>query len=75
MIATIFLNGEQINRIVADEDFTRSYCEDNGYTYTMEEEPEPEPTPEPEPDTNARLAALEAETAAISAAIERGLSL
>lgn len=37
--------------------------------------PEPDPPPEPEPDTNARLAALEAETAAISAAIERGLSL
>lgn len=37
--------------------------------------PERPTAPEPEPDTNARLAALEAETAAISAAIERGLSL
>ena len=43
--------------------------------------PIPEPSPEPEEpdipsgDTEARLSALEAETAAITAAIERGLSL
>lgn len=36
---------------------------------------EPETPPIPDPDTNARLAALEKEAAAISAAIERGLSL
>lgn len=39
------------------------------------EEPEPEPGPEPSPSLEARVDALETETAAISAAIERGLSL
>lgn len=36
---------------------------------------EPEPGPEPTPSLEARVDALETETAAISAAIERGLSL
>lgn len=39
------------------------------------EEPEPEPGPEPSPSLEARVDALETETAAISAAIERGLAL
>lgn len=37
--------------------------------------PEPEPEPEPPASLEARVDALETETAAISAAIERGLSL
>ena len=49
MIANIYKDGEYINRIVANEDFAKSYCEDNGYTYTMEEETEPVPQPKPEP--------------------------
>lgn len=37
--AKIFENGEQINHIVADEDFVARYCEKHGYTYEMEPEP------------------------------------
>lgn len=37
--------------------------------------PEPEPSPEPTASLEARVDALETETAAISAAIERGLAL
>lgn len=48
MIANIYKDGEYINRIVADEDFARAYCEENGYTYTMEPDPEPAPPPEPQ---------------------------
>lgn len=40
-----------------------------------EPEPPPEPEPEPTPSLEARVDALETETAAISAAIERGLRL
>lgn len=38
MIAKIFENGAEINRIVADEAFAAQYCEENGYTYEMEPE-------------------------------------
>lgn len=44
----IFENGEQINTIVADEEFCADYCAANGYTYEVEPEPEPIPIPEPE---------------------------
>lgn len=44
----IFDNGEQINTIVADEEFCADYCAANGYTYDLEPEPEPIPIPEPE---------------------------
>lgn len=57
MIANIFKGGEQINRIIASEDFARAYCTENGYTYTMEEEPEREPTPAPPPDETTLLRA------------------
>lgn len=67
----IYENSVEINRIVADEAFVADHCQRHGYTY----ETEPEPDPEPEHSTEERLAALEQETAAISAAIERGLSL
>lgn len=48
-----------------------------GWTPLPVPEPGPEPEPEPEPPASleARVDALETETAAISAAIERGLSL
>lgn len=49
MICTLYSNGEEINRIVADEAFCKMYCAENGYTYEMEPEPEPVPTPPPEP--------------------------
>lgn len=51
MVAVIYKNGEQINRIVADEEFAAAYCAEKGYTYTMEPDPpKPNPDPEPEPD-------------------------
>ena len=43
----IYKNGEHINTIVADEDFVKSYCEANGYTYELEVREEPESTTEP----------------------------
>lgn len=57
----IFEGGEEINRIVADEDFVVPYCEENGYTYELEVPPEPRPGPEPTqaPTTEDRLAAVE----------------
>lgn len=48
MIATIYKDGEEINRIVADEAFAAAYCAENGYTYTMRPDPPPPPEPEPE---------------------------
>lgn len=44
----IFENGEEINVIVASEEFVADYCERNGYTF--EEAPIPTP-PMPEPET------------------------
>lgn len=69
----IYEDGQEINRIVADEAFARDYCLRHGYTYEVE--PEPVPEPEPAPSLEERVEVLETETAAISAAIERGLSL
>ena len=43
-------NGEVVNVIVADEDFARTYAEQNGYE--IEERILPEPEPEPEPTTD-----------------------
>lgn len=57
-IYKIYKDGEEINRINADETFTANYCKKHGCTYEVEEpEPEPEPTPEPtlEEDTAAML--------------------
>ena len=39
----IFENGEKINHIIADEDFCKKYCHENGYTYKFVD---PEITPE-----------------------------
>lgn len=52
----IYKDGEEINRINADEIFVSNYCKNNGYTHKVEE-PEPEPTPEPTIDE--RVADLE----------------
>lgn len=52
----IFENGEQINTIIADEAFCKSYCDKHGYTYE-EEIIEPIPEPEEEPDVYDELAA------------------
>lgn len=43
----IFQDGEEINRIVADEDFVGPYCAENGYTYELEVPPDPAPEPGP----------------------------
>lgn len=51
MIYKIFEDGEVINTIVASEDFVKTYCEENGYTYELEERPEPEPEPAVEEPT------------------------
>lgn len=47
-IYKIFEHGEEINRIVADENFVSQWCLENGYTYELEAKPMPEPGPEPE---------------------------
>ena len=74
MTIVIYDNGEPINRIIADEEFAAEYCRKNGYTYEVE--PEPETPPEPKPSTlEERVEAVEAEQAALAAAIERGLRL
>lgn len=39
----IYKDGEEINRIVANEPFVTNYCEANGYTFEAELVPEPEP--------------------------------
>ena len=56
----ILKDGEVINTIVADENFCKTYCETNGYTYKADPLPEPEPEPEP-PTTEERLEKLESE--------------
>lgn len=43
----IFENGIEINTIIADEAFVKSYCEKRGYTYEEDILPEVEPA-EPE---------------------------
>lgn len=45
----IYKDGEEINRIVADEAFVVPYCEENGYTYELDVPPEPIGPPEPAP--------------------------
>lgn len=48
MVAIIYKDGEEINRIVSDEEFAKTYCEENGYTYEISTEPDPPLPPEPE---------------------------
>lgn len=54
----ILKDGEVINIIVADEDFCKAYCAENGYTYEAEPMQEPEPKPEHEPTTEEILNAM-----------------
>lgn len=57
MIANIFENGKQIDRIIADEDFAKLYCEQNGYTYELEPYQGPDRTPTSEPTNMERFRA------------------
>ena len=50
-IYKIFKEGEQINTIVANEEFVEAYAEENGYTYEEEIRSEYEPPIEPEEPT------------------------
>lgn len=67
----IFKDAEQINRIVADEDFVKEYCSDNGYTYELEVPPEPSET-EADVVRDAKLAEI---SAACNAAIVAGFDI
>ena len=40
MYYKIFNNGELINTIYSREDFVKTYCERNGYTYELRIDPE-----------------------------------
>lgn len=42
MIFDIYKNGKYINGIVGDEDFTKRYCLENGYTYKIVRGKEPD---------------------------------
>lgn len=53
----IYKDGVEENRIVADEEFCRTYYSAGGYSYERAPEPEPAP-PEPEPTTEEILAVL-----------------
>lgn len=55
----IYKGKKHINTIYGGEDFVKSYCEANGYTYEKRDDgPEPEPI-KPQPTTEERLAAME----------------
>lgn len=41
----IYQDDQLINTIVADEQFCKDYCQENGYTYKPAPEKKPEPTP------------------------------
>ena len=46
MIYKIYKDGDEVNRIVADETFVSDYCAKHGYAYELEPEVEPEPVEE-----------------------------
>jgi hypothetical protein len=54
----IYENGVLVNTIYATEEFTKKYCEKNGYTYEAAPVPEPEPIPDPEPAVEDILNAM-----------------
>ena len=56
MVYEIFKNGISINTIVADVSFVKTYCKENGYTYT-EFVQEPTTIPDPKPTELERLRA------------------
>lgn len=51
MVYIIYKDGEEVNRIVADEAFCQQYYSEDGYSYEAPPEPEPEPTPVSAPPT------------------------
>lgn len=53
----LYENGEEINRIVADEDFAKKYCAAHSYTYEMERDNEPDKTDD-EPTTRDLINAM-----------------
>ncbi len=57
MIYKIRKNGEELNRIVASEDFVKSFCDENGFLF--EECPIEKPDVEGEPTEEERISALE----------------
>lgn len=63
MVAVIYQDGEEINRIVADEAFAEAYCAENGYTFEMRPDPPQPPAPEPEPTQLDRVEAQATYTA------------
>lgn len=54
----IFKDGVEENRILADEEFCRTYYSADGYSYQRAPDPEPAPKPEPEPTAEEILAVL-----------------
>lgn len=71
----IFKDGEEVNRIVADEAFCQRYYGKAGYSYEQAP-PQPEPEPEPEPPTVEELQAeLAATQKRLDAAIQSNAML
>lgn len=60
----IYKDGVEENRIVADEEFCRTYYSAGGYSYERVPDPEPEPEPAPEPTTEEILSVLLGEVSA-----------
>ena len=52
MTYEIYSGEDLVNTIVADEDFVKTYCDANGYTYSERAET---PAPDPEPTTDDLL--------------------
>ena len=52
MTYEIYSGDTLVNSIVASEDFVKTYCDTNGYTFS--ERPKP-PAPDPEPTTDDLL--------------------
>ena len=58
MTYLIFDGDAIVNRIVADEDFVKAYCDENGYTYSLIEKPK-DSNPNKELTSEERIAMLE----------------
>lgn len=57
MVAHIYKDGKEIDRIVANESYAKAYCDGNGYTYEMEERSTP-PMSDPAYTSDDLLSAL-----------------
>lgn len=51
----IYKDGVEENRILADEEFCRTYYSADGYSYQRAPDPEPAPKPEPEPEESGDM--------------------